>query len=110
MNGSIVTFWIRLHAGKIVMNGRNGTTGMLKQSTIDQADLRQALVNYFDLEELRTLCFDLNVDFDELKGSGKGAKARELVQYWQRQGDLTPLIEAIRRQRGTVIDLPLPKK
>lgn len=110
MNGSIVTFWIRLHAGKIVMNGRNGATGMLEPNTVDQAALRQALVNYFDMEELRTLCFDLNVDFDELKGSGKGAKARELVQYWQRQGDLTPLIDAIRRQRGTVIDLPLPEK
>lgn len=108
MNGSTIGFWIRLHAGKIVLNGRNGATNTLQQVTIDPAELRQALVNYFDLEELRTLCFDLGVDFDELKGSGKGAKARELVQYWQHQGDLTPLVDAIRQQRGTVIDLPLP--
>ncbi len=110
MNGSIIGFWIRLFAGKIVLNGRNGTTKNLKQDIISPTELRQALVNYFDLEELRTLCFDLGVDFDELKGSGKGAKARELVQYWQHQGNLTPLIEAIRQQRGTIIDLPLPHK
>ncbi|MCA9977712.1 MAG: hypothetical protein KC413_18260, partial [Anaerolineales bacterium] len=110
MNGSIIGFWIRLHAGKIVLDGRNGATNILQQEIIAPAELRQALVNYFDLEELRTLCFDLGVDFDELKGSGKGAKARELVQYWQHQGDLTPLIEAIRQQRGTIIDFPMPNK
>lgn len=110
MNGSIIGFWIRLYAGKIVLNGRNGATNTSRQDIIDPVALRQALVNYFDLEELRTLCFDLGVDFDDLKGSGKGAKARELVQYWQHQGNLLPLVEAIHRQRGTIIDLPLPSK
>lgn len=102
INGMVSTFWIRLHAGKIVLNGRNGTAN-LTQETIDPVALRQALVSYFDIEELRTLCFDLGVDFDEFPDGGKGAKARELVAYWQRQGDLTPLVEAIRRERGAVI-------
>jgi hypothetical protein len=110
INGTITKFWIRQHAGKIVLNGRNGATKILQPNTIEPAAVRQALVNYFDMEELRTLCFDLGVDFDELKGNGKGAKARELVQHWQRQGDLTPLMEAIHQQRGTIINLPLPEK
>jgi len=35
---------------------------------------------HFDAEELRTLCADLCVDYDNLQGEGKAAKARELVQ------------------------------
>ncbi|MEJ2749953.1 MAG: hypothetical protein P8183_18895, partial [Anaerolineae bacterium] len=104
INGTIAVFWIRLYAGKIVLNGRNGTN-TLPEDIIDPTALRRALVNYFDLEELRTLCFDLGVDFDELEGSGKGAKARELVVYWQHQGDLAPLLTAIRKERGALINL-----
>ena len=110
INGSITSFWIRQHAGKIVLNGRTGATDILQSDPNDPAAVRQALVNYFDLEELRTLCFDLGVDFDELKGSGKVAKARELVQHWQRHGNLDQLVDAIHQQRGTVINLPLPAK
>lgn len=110
LNGTITAFWIRLYAGKIVLNGRNGATDALQEDIVDPVALRRALVNYFDMEELRTLCFDLGVDFDELKGSGKGAKARELVAFWQHQGDLTPLLTAIRKERGTIINLPLPNQ
>ena len=108
INGTITAFWMRLHAGKIVLNGRNGSAETAPEDAIDPVTLRRALVNYFDLEELRTLCFDLGVDFDDLKGNGKGAKARELVAFWQHQGDLTPLAMAIRKERGTIINLPLP--
>ncbi|MCP4426839.1 MAG: AAA family ATPase, partial [Chloroflexi bacterium] len=105
INGSIAAYWIRFYAGKIVLGGRNRV--IQSRETIDPVALRHALVNYFDMEELRTLCFDLGVDFDELKGEGKGAKSRDLVAYWQHHGDLTPLVEAIRRERGDVINLPV---
>ena len=107
INGAVAAFWIRSHAGKIVLDGRKGAAN-LPQQTVDPVALRHALVNYFDLEELRTLCFDIGVDFDELKGESKGGKARELVAYWQHQGDLPLLAEAIRRERGDVIHLPIP--
>ncbi len=106
INGAVFAFWIRSYAGKIVLDGRKGTAPL--QHNIDPVALRHALVNYFDLEELRTLCFDIGVDFDELKGEGKGGKARELVAYWLHQGDLSLLAEAIRRERGDVIHLPIP--
>lgn len=67
------------------------------------ANLRRALVQYFDLEELRTLCFDLQVDFDSLPGNNKGAKARELVIYWQNRGQLQRLVDAIRHERGAIV-------
>ena len=35
------------------------------------AQLRENLDSHFDLAELRTLCFDLGVDFDNLPAVGK---------------------------------------
>ena len=41
------------------------------------ARLRDMLVEYFSLDELETLCYDVGVDFDEL---GEGAKSRRVVR------------------------------
>jgi hypothetical protein len=38
--------------------------------------LRQFIAEHYDLEDLRTLCFDLGVDYDELGGEGKTVEAR----------------------------------
>jgi len=56
---------------------------MVKQSKPDAnkynlVELRRSLEETFDLEEFRTLCFDLGVDYDALRGEGKSAKIREL--------------------------------
>lgn len=70
---------------------------------IEPVRVLNALVNHFNLEELRTLCFDLGVDFDSLLGEGKEAKARELVAYFRRRRMLGHLLEAIRRARDGII-------
>jgi len=67
--------------------------------------LRSTLVEYFDTEELRTLFFDLGIEFDMLQGEGKTAKARELIAYLDRRGRLPELLEAIKIQRP---DIPCP--
>jgi hypothetical protein len=41
--------------------------------------LREILSERLSLEEIRTLCFDLGIDYDNLPGEGKTAKARELM-------------------------------
>ena len=56
------------------------------------AQLRKNLISYFDEEELRTLCSDLGVDYDSLRGEGKAAKARELVTYCERRGCIPKLL------------------
>lgn len=61
--------------------------------------LRHLLTTCFDKEELRTLCFDLEVDYDSLPAQGKANKARELVVHLERRGrisDLTRLAKALR--------------
>jgi hypothetical protein len=61
--------------------------------------LHQTLATRFDREELRTLCFGLGVAYDDLRGEGHSAQARELVTYMNRRGELERLRAAIRAAR-----------
>lgn len=62
--------------------------------------LYQLLIGHFDLEELRTLCFDLGVEYDDLRGEGRSAKSRELVRLMQRRGQLNRFHTIIQRSQG----------
>ncbi len=67
--------------------------------------LRELLNQRLDIEELRTLCSDLDLDYDALRGEGKAAKTRELVSYLERRKSLGPLEEWLRKNRP---DIKLP--
>ena len=54
--------------------------------------LRKNLVRYFNKEELRTLCSDLGVDYDNLEEAGKEGHARELIAYLDRRKCIPALI------------------
>lgn len=54
-------------------------------------ELLQILVNYFNIGELRTLAFDLNVDFEDLAGETMTQKAMALIEYAYRRGRLDDL-------------------
>ena len=47
------------------------------------------------MEELRTLCFDLGVNYGALPGEGTAAKARELLLHLGRQRQLDTLLEHV---------------
>ena len=64
--------------------------------------LRHELDRRFDEQELRSLCFDLRVDYDNLPGEGKVNKARELVAYMARRGRLDDLAKVGRRLRPDI--------
>jgi formylglycine-generating enzyme required for sulfatase activity len=66
---------------------------------LDRAKLRELITACFDEEELRTLCFDLEVDYDDLRGEGRAGKARELVAYFERRGRISELVAYCRRAR-----------
>jgi hypothetical protein len=63
------------------------------------AELWRAIIKHFNLEELRGLCFELNIDYESLGGENKEAKARELVTYCDRRGRISELLDACRRLR-----------
>ena len=65
-------------------------------------ELYQILRERFNLEELRTLCFELRVEYDDLPGEGRAAKARELVRFMQRTDQLDYLWATIQQNRPDI--------
>ena len=63
------------------------------------SEFRQILIECFNDDELRTLCFDLGVDYEILGGEGKEGKARELVGYFKRRMRLDELERYCRQKR-----------
>lgn len=75
-------------------------------------NLYQAIIEHFNEGELKTLCFNLGIDFDALPGDGKAAKARELIAFVIRRDRQPELIEALKRERPQLDweNLPFPPK
>lgn len=82
--------------------------------TPSRKDLLKFITDRYDLEELKTLCFELYVPFDDLPGATRPAKARELIDYVERhektQALLALLAEAypaqFRKRFGDIVDAP----
>ena len=53
----------------------------------------------YDRDELETLCFQLSVQYDDLEGESREAKARELIEYMGRNGRLPELRAELARER-----------
>lgn len=72
---------------------------------VDQVQSEKLLQTYrllldgFNLEELRTLCFEMSVEIDDLPAIGRADKARELVKLMRRQGRVDALLEQIKIYR-----------
>lgn len=64
--------------------------------------LRQILIKHFSEGELRTLCFDVGIDYDDLPGDGKANKARELVAHFERRNKIAELIFIIAQHRPSI--------
>jgi hypothetical protein len=61
--------------------------------------LRENLISFFSLDEIRTLCFDLKVDYDSLSGENKPDKVRELILHVERLNRLEELISLCKSER-----------
>lgn len=61
--------------------------------------LRVLLETRFSDEELQALCFDLSVDYENLKGTTKSAKAMALIGYFERMHRLGELLRAVKDLR-----------
>lgn len=63
--------------------------------------LHALLCRRHSLDSLRTLCFRLGLDFDDLPGETKSARARELVLAMDRQGRVGELWAASGKRQGS---------
>ncbi|MCW5852275.1 MAG: hypothetical protein KIT87_19535 [Anaerolineae bacterium] len=77
--------------------------------------LRKLLVDGFGADDLKTLCFDLGVDYDDLPGTVRSTKVVELLTYLDRRRRLPDLVQVGRDERPdiawdtiTLVTAPLP--
>lgn len=66
--------------------------------TLTIAQLHRFLLAHYNLDELKTLCVDLAVEYDDLGGEGRAGKARELALYMERHGRLIDLQAVLSQQ------------
>jgi len=57
------------------------------------------LTRFFDIDEFKTLCFILNIDYDEIGGDTKSGKVRELILKMERESQIVGLIFAAKSLR-----------
>jgi tetratricopeptide (TPR) repeat protein len=67
-----------------------------------QAQLRDLIATHFNDSEVRDLCFDLGVPYEDLGGQGKTDKVRELVAYCERYNRQNALVARCRELRTNV--------
>lgn len=76
-------------------------TGELDQSAL----FHDILSSLFSEEEFRTLCFDLNVNYEHLSGATQLGKARELIMYCDRRNLLKRLFDYVKAARPYIFEV-----
>lgn len=74
-------------------------------SPAQQSAIAERLARDFNTEEMKDLCFQLNIYYDGLDGQGKNGKIRELILYFQRRGEIRNLIDKIDEMRPRRLSL-----
>ena len=97
---------------KDVMTYRNVSDGEYSfdlpaksQATPADENSSEAFVNQsFNLDEIKTLCFDLGVDYDDIPGKAKEGKIRELISYFGRRQELDRLLAKLQELRPRIFE------
>ncbi|MEM7333151.1 MAG: hypothetical protein AAF490_13760 [Chloroflexota bacterium] len=78
---------------------------------MNQIELARFLSQHFSWEELRILCADLGVDFEELAGRHLKIKSQEIVKFMYRHGRFDELVEYCHQEQPSLIQSsPIPKQ
>jgi hypothetical protein len=85
--------WLKLNLSRL-LEERGGELG--QQGSVQ---LFRLIDSHFNDSEVRDLCFELDVDYDNLSGDNKRDKARELVIWMRRYGRLEELTELLMSKR-----------
>jgi hypothetical protein len=98
VNGTIFASWIKKY-GTVALEKVE-----LKSAKFNSVALRRKLIDTYNSEELRTLCFDLQLNYDDLRGESRADKIRELILAMQARHDgMKRLLDVIRDERGEII-------
>ncbi len=70
--------------------------------TSQLSTLHPKISRHFNLEELSTLCFNLEIDFEELAGQTKQKKVQSFLEFINRRGGKEALLAQLEKQRPNV--------
>lgn len=71
----------------------------LSASLYDLPALLRQMEGAFDLEDVKRLCFDLGIEYEDLTGDGCSGNMRELLRYAERHNRLPELVQLLQQQR-----------
>ncbi|MCP4361879.1 MAG: hypothetical protein GY796_28030 [Chloroflexi bacterium] len=69
------------------------------EKSVDPRKLLRALIDLFNEQDLRDLCFELRLDYENLPGLSKKDKARELIIFFDRRRRMNVLVTVFRESR-----------
>ncbi len=75
---------------------------MATESAKYLSTLHKQIDDYFSFDEVRTLCFDLGVDYENIPGNIRSAFIRNLIISLAKQKRLQELVDAVRQERSFV--------
>jgi hypothetical protein len=78
------------------------TEGVTSPAGEFQVQVWTLINEHFNMEELQDLAFELQLDWDNLEGTTKKGKARDLVKAMMRSQRSVDLINQLRRERSHV--------
>jgi hypothetical protein len=88
--------------GRLQSDGRSSSTPpsqLPNAASVDRIKLYELLDKSFSTEELNTLVFYLDVNYEDLPGNSRVAKLRELILYAERHSKFDVLIQTVARIR-----------
>lgn len=94
-----------VHGDKVLGNkigtqiNHYNTAPDLSEINLTGRGLVPLLNNYFNLSEIESLCFEMGIDDENLRGQTKDEKARSLVKHCENRGRLDELKRYMRLQR-----------
>lgn len=68
----------------------------------DDRELVNIIDSRFSISELQELCFELGIEYENIAGNTKTAKARELYMYCKRRSQIDMLIQTIHKVRPDI--------
>lgn len=95
LHEKLIDLEIRVSRLEAISNSKVNESGRLH--------LAELLARHFSLTELENLSFDVSVNGDEITGSTRGERARELISYCERRDILGELIARCREKRPKVL-------
>lgn len=70
--------------------------------------LHEKMVQHFDAAEVRSLCFGLGIEYDDLQGEGRADKLVSLISRVERRGMIESFIKAVTETRPDVLWKQVP--